>query len=181
MNGFLLIKPDEDHRQEIHDYRREFLDEGSPFHGDTGLQHFEDVSEWIDYCRRHEHEETVPEGRAVGEQYMLVREGDSRILGMISLRPYLNDYLAEHAGHIGYGVRPSERRKGYATLMLSMGLDRCREHGLESVLLVCLPENQPSRRTIVACGGVFERMTIGGEEVMERYWISLGDAEPVRA
>lgn len=76
------------------------------------------------------------------------------------------------------GVRPSERRKGFAAQMLRLCLPRCRELGLTRVLITCLRENEASRRTILANGGVYESTVYEPREGehLERYWIDLGRA-----
>ena len=174
MKKLVLIKPSEAYIDEIRAYRQEFIDADSPFAGDSGLRKFEDIGAWIEQSRLLAHKETVPDPDYVeADQYMLIYEGDSRILGMINFRHYFNEYIAEYAGHIGYGIRPSERRKGYAKAMLSLCLERCREFGLDKVLITCDENNEASRRTILACGGVFDRTTNDGEKKLERYWITL--------
>lgn len=75
-------------------------------------------------------------------------------MGLLSIRWELSPSLAEIYGHIGYGVRPGERRKGYATAMLRHALEICREKGLSEVILGCYKDNLPSVRTILKCGGV---------------------------
>ena len=94
---------------------------------------------------------------------------------MIQVRHYFNEYLEKYAGHIGYSVRPSERRKGYAKEMLRLALGFCRQIGLERVLVSCKPDNEGSRRTILANGGVYEHTVhVPGEGIdLERYWIAL--------
>ena len=124
-----------------------------------------------------ENKETAPNPKWVeADQFMLMHTGNPRILGMINFRHYLKEgYLAEHGGHIGFGVRPSERRKGYAKAMLTLCLEECRARKLDKVLLTCDITNEGSCKTIKACGGKFERLAITGSEVDERYWIALDD------
>lgn len=175
MNALILVKPSEDYIEEIRAYRQEFFDFSSYFNGDSGLRKFEDINAWIEQCRLMENKETLPNpDRVEAEQFMLVDKSEKRILGMINFRHYLNAYLAEYAGHIGYAIRPSERRRGYATAMLKLCLQKCRMFGIDKVLLTCNEDNEGSRRTILLCGGVFDRKTIKDDEVQERYWITLG-------
>lgn len=169
-----LIKPSAEHIDDIRAYRQEFFDDGGHFNGDSGLRTFEDMGAWIEHCRLMENKDTVPNPDWVeADQFMLIREGERKILGMINFRHDLNDYLAEYAGHIGYGVRPSERHQGYAKAMLALCLEKCRSLGLDRVLITCDDDNEASRRTILACGGVFERTAQEGEKILERYWITL--------
>jgi predicted acetyltransferase len=166
MAKLTLIKPNEDYIDEIRDYRQEWLNslkEGEPFVGSSGLRRFENIPEWIAHCRDNDQL----------EQFMLIDEGERRILGMIHCRRVLSDYEAEYVGHIGYGVRPSERRKGYATAMLRLCLEKCRDVGLSSLLVLCEEHNEASRRTIVANCGKFERTVKTGDEVLERYSILI--------
>jgi predicted acetyltransferase len=109
--SLILIKPSVEYIEEIKAYQQEFWNGDSQlFQGAGGIRQTDDAAEWIVKCRNMEiHSYAESLGLVDAEQYMLVREGEKRILGMINFRHYLNDYLAEYAGHIGYGVRPSER------------------------------------------------------------------------
>lgn len=171
----LLLRPDEDNIGQYEDYRREFLESGDSMDGAGGLRRLESGRAWLDEVERFSRPETVPEGKVLSTQFILVRAEDERLLGMLQLRHYLNDYLETYAGHIGYSVRPSERRKGYAKRMLAMALPEARALGLARVMISCADDNEASRRTILANGGVYESSVWEPDEheTLERYWIRL--------
>lgn len=73
---------------------------------------------------------------------------DSKIIGLINIRYKLNDFLKKCGGHIGYNIRPSERRKGYAKEALNLILKNAYENRLDEVLIDCYKENIASRKTI---------------------------------
>ncbi|HBP25488.1 MAG TPA: GNAT family N-acetyltransferase [Acholeplasmatales bacterium] len=92
---------------------------------------------------------------------------------MIDIRHRLNDYLFRLGGNIGYSVRKSERRKGYAKAMLGLALEKCRKLGLERVLVTCYKDNLASAKTILANGGVLENEIVESTGITQRYWITL--------
>ena len=91
----------------------------------------------------------------------------------VPMRPDLNDYLLTYGGHIGYSVRPAERKNGYATQMLRLTLEKAREHGIEKVRICCDHYNVASAKTIRANGGVLEDECFDSSDGMltQRYWI----------
>ena len=101
--------------------------------------------------------------------------GKERILGVVNLRHQLTDKLRDIGGHIGYGVRPSERNKGYATLMLRLTLEKARGLGIERVLVTCDADNIPSARVIQKNGGVLDSESHSEQtgRITQRYWIEL--------
>ena len=76
-------------------------------------------------------------------------------------------------GHIGDGIRPSERRKGYATKMISLALEECKKLGMDKVLLVCDKDNIGSVKSIINNGGVLENVVLKEGKLIQRYWIML--------
>ncbi len=99
---------------------------------------------------------------------------DDRILGAIQVRHHIDHpNLKVVGGHIGYGIRPSERRKGYAKEMLRLALSEARKIELKEVLITCDDDNIGSYKTIEANGGVFESTILVEGKNIRRYWISL--------
>jgi predicted acetyltransferase len=103
--------------------------------------------------------------------YWWIVEGDT-VLGAISLRHELNDFLLRGGGHIGYGVRPSARRRGVAALALGEVLRYAKTLGLEQVLVTCNVVNNASRRTIEHHGGVLEDIRDTEIGRVRRYWVN---------
>jgi predicted acetyltransferase len=99
---------------------------------------------------------------------------DDRVLGAIALRHELNDRLMQ-LGHIGYGIRPSARRRGLATWALGQMLEEARVLGLDRVLIICEAGNTASARTIGHHGGVLEDIRDTEHGPMRRYWIKTGE------
>ena len=91
----------------------------------------------------------------------------------MNIRHKLNEKLLLNGGHIGDGIRPSERGKGYGTRMIALALEKCRELGIDRVLMVCDRNNAASARTIVKNGGVMENEIEVDGVVEQRYWIDI--------
>lgn len=106
--------------------------------------------------------------------FFLYDEERDKLLGAINIRHYLSDYLIHYGGHIGDGIRPSERRKGYATLMIKLGLEECKKLGISRVLMVCNKDNIGSVKSIIRNGGVLEEEIMDQNgNLVQRYWIDL--------
>ena len=99
---------------------------------------------------------------------------DLQEVGAVNIRHYLNERLLRCGGHIGDGIRPSERRKGYATSMIRLALEECRKLGIPKVLMVCEKDNIGSAQSIRNNGGVLENEFADEDGVwLQRYWIDL--------
>jgi predicted acetyltransferase len=117
--------------------------------------------------------EGLPQGWVPHTTYWLVSQGE--VVGVSNLRHVLTESLCREGGNIGYGVRPSARRRGFAGELLRRTLARARAMGMSKVLLTCGKTNLASVRTILGNGGVFasEEFLSERDEVVQRYWIEL--------
>ncbi|MDE5803982.1 MAG: GNAT family N-acetyltransferase [Lachnospiraceae bacterium] len=170
-----LVLPSEEYLDQVWAYRQECIDAGSHMDGCGPLRRVESAEQWLAVVRSYTDPATLPEGKVQATQFLAVRESDDKVVAMIQIRHYFNEYLEKYAGHIGYSTRPSERRRGYAKEMLRLSLPYCKELGLGRVLIACEPDNPGSRRTIFANGGVYESTVHEPEEDidLERYWITI--------
>ena len=125
------------------------------------------------YLENLEHKEPK-EGKVPDSVFFLLDEERNILLGAVNIRHYLNDYLLKYAGHIGDGIRPSERRKGFATEMIRLSLIECKKLGIERVLMVCDKTNVGSAKSIIKNGGVLENEFVDKDgKTHQRYWIEL--------
>lgn len=95
----------------------------------------------------------------------------NRFVGAVNIRHRLNEGLLRTGGHIGDGIRPSERGRGYGTRMIALALDECDRLGIRRVLMCCDRDNRASARTIQKNGGVLENEVEDGGRWVQRYWI----------
>lgn len=112
----------------------------------------------------------LKEGQVEHSTYWLVN-AEGKVLGAVNIRHRLNEYLLKKGGHIGYGIRPSERKKGYAKEMLRLALEITKAMGLERVLVTCDKENIGSAKTIQYNGGILESEEVENGVPFQRYWI----------
>lgn len=176
MKPIRLVIPTEEYLDQVWAYRQECFEADSSMDGCGPLRRAESAEQWLADVRAYTDPATVPEGKVQATQFLAVRESDGKLVAMIQIRHYFNEYLEKYAGHIGYSTRPAERRRGYAAETLRQALLYCKETlGLDRVLISCEPDNPGSRRTILANGGVYE-CTVhepGGDIDLERYWITF--------
>jgi len=163
-----LVFPTKIHETVAAEYYQEHLTFGeSVLHGDSGLDSANSYDEWLEKIHHALHTEI----RSI--IFFAFRKSDNKMIGTINIRYPYEGYVQVH-GHIGYGVRPSERKKGHATAMLRLALAHCKEIGLKKVLLTCDKSNIASSKTIGKCFGTFESESLQSDAtVLQRYWISI--------
>ena len=170
-----LITPSTAYVEQILSYRQELLDNGSSMDGCGSLRCLENPNEWLEQVDSLSCTDTVPSNWVQSTQFICIRELEDKLVGMIQIRHYFNEFLEHFGGHIGYSVRPSERKKGYASKMLHDCLPYCKKIGLNKILITCLDDNEGSRKAILANTGKYESTVFEPEEkvYLERYWITL--------
>lgn len=132
-----------------------------------------DYINWLKYLEINKNKETCPSHLAPSDTFFLMNNYN-RIIGAISIRHYLNEELLETGGHIGYGIRPTERKKEYAKNMLKMAIEKCKTMGMKRVLITCNKDNIASAKTIISNGGVLENEVVESNgNIVQRYWIQI--------
>ena len=128
----------------------------------------------FDYYLEHLELKEAAGDRVPDSVFFLLDEDRDRLLGAVNIRHYLNESLLKEGGHIGDGIRPSERRKGYATEMIRLALIECKKLGIDKVLMTCDKDNIGSARSIVKNGGVLENEFVNSDgDAEKRYWITI--------
>lgn len=112
-------------------------------------------------------------GKVPDSTFFALDEERDIFVGAVNIRHYLNESLLLNGGHIGDGVRPSERRKGVATRMIGLALRECEKLGIDRVLMVCNKENIGSAKSIRKNGGILENEVTVDGVVEQRYWIDV--------
>jgi len=168
-----LVVPTIEYKEQVMAYKAEMLENHDSFDGCNGLGKVETYEEWLDFRGREEKKGWTP-----SHTWLAVRRSDGRVVGIVNYRSPLTDFLLQYGGNIGYCIRPSERRKGYAKEMLRLTLEECRKAGEKKVLVTCDKGNLGSERTILANGGVLEnevedKVGLGETGTIQRYWITI--------
>ena len=173
MEKIILIKPDLSYADEIIKYKEEALFEKAIINSSINLEKFSSVEGWLKELKMKSSEDTVPKGLVPSSTYLGIREKDNYIVGMIDIRHYLNEYLTQVGGNIGYSVRKTERNKGYAKQMFKLALEKCKGLKIKKVLITCDEDNIASEKVILSANAKFEDIRCIDGENIKRFWIEL--------
>ena len=180
MTDIYLIEATPEYAEQVWQFRQEIFDcdkdSESPFAGCLSLDEAASAEEWIRLCQLRRSETTCKQtGVDVpSTTYFAIRKKDNRLVGIIDLRHHINHpILGTWGGHCGYTVRPSERGHGYAKEMLRLNLNNAKELGIERLLITCHSDNAASEKTIIANGGIYEKMIVVDGIEIKRYWVKV--------
>lgn len=169
-----LIKGSYEYKAQIIDMLEEWIDYNSK--NETNRSPwviFKNSYDDFDYYLNNLETSEPKDGLVPDSTFFCLDEERNIIVGAVNIRHYLNDYLLAYGGHIGDGIRPSERRKGYATQMIQLALEECKILGIKKVLMVCDKDNIASAKSIIKNGGILENEVIENGVIEQRYWIEL--------
>ncbi len=183
MEKLFLEIPTINRKQEALDYLEENVEYHSNLNSTGSMDNCLDgmtYEEWLlELERRKDIEYLNRINRCQSKTFFVVRESDNKIVGMINVRYHISeDKLKTWASHIGYGIRPTERRKGYAKIALYLGLLEEQKLGEDRILLLCDVDNIGSNKTILSLGGELEKTKLDAydDTMTNYYWINVSDA-----
>ena len=165
-----LVKASEQYRVQITDMLEEWFSTGEKIIPNS-IRRI-DYHDFKYYCDNLEIKDTSL-GLVPDSTFFCFDEKRNIVVGAVNIRHYLSEHLLNFGGHIGDGVRPSERRKGIATQMIALALVECKKLDINKVLMVCNKENIGSAKSIINNGGILENEIYSDGEVLQRYWIDL--------
>ncbi len=155
MNELELQLPTLEHKERTEEFKKEFFDNNETVINGSALLDQLEYDEWLEYNIKNRDKSAASPNWVPATTFFAVRKKDNKIVGIIDIRHNLeHEFLAEYGGHIGLSVRPTERKKGYATEMLKMALIYAKTLGLQKVMLGCFSDNIASIKTIEKCGVV---------------------------
>ena len=168
-----LVKPTLSLKNEALNYRQEHFDyEEYVINGSELFDKIQSYEEWLEKVTANSKSETVDPNWVLTDTFFVIRLSDSKIVGIVDLRYQLNDFLKDF-GNCGYSVRPTERRKGYATEILKQICTLAKSQGLESLQLSVEKNNTASIKTIEKNGGTYLRSFVFDNEEAYIYIIGL--------
>ena len=168
--NLILVKAEEKYREQITDMMDEWTASGEkivPYA--IRKTNYRDFDSYISSLEQKE----VRDGKVPDSTFFCLDTDRNIIVGAVNIRHYLDENLLRNGGHIGDGVRPSERRKGVATKMISLALEECGKLGISRVLMVCDKDNIGSAKSIINNGGVLENEIFCDGVIEQRYWIEV--------
>ena len=181
MEKFYLEKPSIGRKSEIMKYINELAEYNSDTNGIGSLNKIFDgytFEQALQRCLNMENKEYAEKfGRCQSKTFLLIRKNDDKIVGAINVRWNLSESMLQFGGHIGYGIRPTERRKGYNKINLYLGLIEAQKLGLDEVMLDCDVNNIGSDRTLKALGGKLERTEVDPSDgiLTNVYWFNVSE------
>ncbi|MCL2839437.1 MAG: GNAT family N-acetyltransferase [Defluviitaleaceae bacterium] len=175
MDNLELVEASKVYEIQAMEYRQEYINCGeNEINGSSGLFEYENYDKWLEKIKMQKN--IIPSSTETpSTTYFTLRKSDNKIIGSIQLRHHLTDELLKDGGNIGYGIRPSERGKGYGTQQVALVLAQAKGIGLSKVMISCNKINRASAQVAINNGGILagEGFDEDEKEVTEIYWIEV--------
>lgn len=170
-----LVKLSYEYKTQLFDMLEEWTKDIAENHGNHSPWTIfrNDYHDFDYYLENLEIKEETKDGRVPDTTLFCLDVDRNIFVGAVNIRHYLNEGLLKTGGHIGDGIRPSERRKGYATAMIALALQECKKLGIDKVLMTCDKDNTGSAKSIIHNGAVLENEVEEDGCIEQRYWITL--------
>ena len=175
MEKLILVSPELKHEKDVDEYVKEFIENGSEIFGSANIEKYmNNYTEWFKTIENGINYWNINGNKIATSTYFAYRKKDKKLIGTINIRHRLNDQLIIKDGYIGYSVRPTERRKGYAAEILKLGLLELKEKGINNVLITCEKDNIGSAKTILKNNGIIENEIFDeySGKIFQRYWVN---------
>lgn len=174
---FKYEEPSLERKEDALDFIKEFIEHKSRINGCGRLQDYLDNYEgWLEKIEKEKTAEVTDE-EVPKRTFFLVRMDDNKIIGMVNIRLKLNKKYYNFGGNIGYGIRPTERGKGYNKINLYLALKVCQEYGIKEAMLDVDSGNLASWKTMEALGGTLikeMKSELEGHDMFRIYTIDVG-------
>lgn len=165
-----LIKPTTKLENQYADMMQDWFDSGDELVPFILKYDFKDFKKFIEQINGFEKGIDIHESFIAHSTFWLMND-DNKILGVVNIRHDLTPNLKKEGGHIGYGIRPTERRKGYATKILELALVEAKKLGIKRALITCNHDNIGSIKTILNNKGEFFEENMVDQKKIRKYWI----------
>ena len=171
LSSLKLVKLQYKYKKQLFDMMNEWIKFNDNDHSPHAI--FKNDYHNFDYYLKNLDPKIVEEGKVKQSTFFALDITRNIFVGACNIRHNLNESLLLNGGHIGDGIRPSERRKGFATALIHLSLQKCKELGINKVLIVCNKDNIGSKKSIIYNNGILENEVEVDNKIWQRYWIDL--------
>ncbi|MBS4218802.1 GNAT family N-acetyltransferase [Bacillus sp. FJAT-49711] len=173
MENVFLLKPTLELKEEYVEFYKEWKESQEDMVPWVISKDPSDFQGMVQFLMDNEKGENLPDNWVPDSTFWLVTK-KKKIIGAVNIRHRLTESLFNSGGHIGYGIRPSERKKGYATKLLALSLEKAKELGISKALVVCDENNIASEKTILKNNGIPDNSFIEDNgNMIKRFWIHI--------
>ena len=174
MEEIIFVRPTIDLKEKGLEYREEHFKYGEKVIDGAALLDELDYEKWLDRVNSNWNKETLKSDGVLSHTFFVVRKTDDRIIGIVDIRLELkNEITRRYGGNVGYSVRPSERKKGYATKILNMAKNYLYNLGITCIMVSCYSDNIASEKVILKNGGILDRKVKFNNKIVHVYYILM--------